>query len=49
MKTWEEAAVVEMNIAETQHGGNACSVFDNSWTDNKGALHVQFEANVLTS
>ena len=45
MKVWENAAVVEMNIAETQHGGTASMSFDNSWHDGNGALHVQFSAN----
>ena len=45
MKTWENAVVVEMSIAETQYGGKASTSFDNSWHDGNGALHVQFSAN----
>ena len=49
MKVWENAAVVEMKIAETQHGGTASMSFDNSWHDGNGALHVQFSGVVVES
>lgn len=45
MKTWENAALVEMNIADTQYGSQPCMQFDNSWHDGNGAIHVQFGTN----
>ena len=49
MKTWENATVVEMTIAETQYGGTRSMVFDNSWNDTSGALHVQVDSDEFTS
>lgn len=49
MKTWENALIEEISIAETQFGGKASMDFDNSWTDNNGALHVQFASTSFES
>ncbi len=44
MKIWENAEIVEMNLANTQYGGEPSLVFDKTWTDDNGALVVNFES-----
>lgn len=45
MKTWENPVIEELSILETQHGGTQSMIFDNSYLDSAGALHVTFEKN----
>lgn len=36
MKTWENAEIVEMNVADTQYGGTTVTDFDNIYQNADG-------------
>ncbi|WP_263008652.1 hypothetical protein [Pseudobutyrivibrio xylanivorans] len=44
MKTWENAAVEEIEFTATKEGGVPSRRFDNHWFDENGAEHVNFES-----
>ena len=41
MKIWENAEIVEMNLAATQYGGEPSLEFDNTYMED-GELRVNF-------
>jgi len=43
MKTWESAAIVELEISETAQGGKNLDQVDNYWTDKEtGDLYASY-------
>ncbi len=44
MKNWNMPAVEVVEISATQNGGMPSKNFDQSWYDENGALHVNFES-----
>ena len=43
MKTWESAAIVELEISETAQGGKNLDHVDNYWTDKEtGDLYASY-------
>lgn len=43
MKTWESAAIVELEISETAQGGRNIQQVDNFWTDKEtGNLYASY-------
>lgn len=43
MKTWESAAIVELEISETAQGGKNLEQIDNFWTDKEtGDLYSSY-------
>lgn len=43
MKTWESAAIVELEISETAEGGKNIQQVDNYWTDKTtGDLYASY-------
>ena len=43
MKTWESAAIVELEISETSQGGKNLQSIDNYWTDKTtGDLYASY-------
>lgn len=41
-KTWVAPSMEEVNISQTENGGEPSREFDQEWFDDKGALHVTF-------
>ena len=50
MKTWENAAVVELEITATAEGGKNIQKVDNYWTDkNTGDLYASYASGGNTT
>lgn len=41
-KTWVAPSMEEVNISQTENGGEPSMNFDQQWFDEKGALHATF-------
>lgn len=41
-KTWVTPSMEEVNISQTENGGEPSMNFDQQWFDDKGALVVNF-------